>query len=398
MKSTFLISIIIPTRNRQKYAFAAVSQILSLRKNIQIVVQDNSDDNSLKEMLKDVIDNDTVIYNYVPYRIAGIDNYNSAASYAKGDYFCAIGDDDAVLPSIIDIALWMKKNDIDAVMPKKTLTYFWPDVNNPNKNKKIGKLRLYGINDKVCVHNSQRSVIELLKNGGQGYLNLPMAVSYHGLVKTKRMQEVNHITGRYYGGLSPDIYSAVCLSLLKDMKLVEIGYPISLPGICPQSTSAASDKGMHIGKLDTAPHFVGLKEPYVWDNLVPEYYSVETIWAETMLKAVKAMGREDLIVEYFNSGALINSLINNNPDSKDEIFEHLNSEQKSTYIAVDTEIRQSKINKLKKLIWALFGRITGKILAVNGCGDIREAADKVSVYLSKPGCSKKLKTILNVRI
>ena len=76
----FLISVIIPTRNRQSYAEAAVKNILSLGSDIQIIVQDNSNDDSLYRRLKTLIDGDRLVYHYRKDKIAGIDNYNIAAS------------------------------------------------------------------------------------------------------------------------------------------------------------------------------------------------------------------------------------------------------------------------------------------------------------------------------
>ena len=47
----YLLSIVVPTRNRQFYAIQTIKQILSIAdKSIQVVVSDNSDDNSLKEI------------------------------------------------------------------------------------------------------------------------------------------------------------------------------------------------------------------------------------------------------------------------------------------------------------------------------------------------------------
>ena len=49
----YLLSIVIPTRNRQKYALQSVQQIYDVTDDaVQIVVQDNSDDNSLSAMLE----------------------------------------------------------------------------------------------------------------------------------------------------------------------------------------------------------------------------------------------------------------------------------------------------------------------------------------------------------
>ena len=47
-----ILSIAIPTRNRQLYAVESIRTILSIIDNdIEVVVQDNSDDSSLESML-----------------------------------------------------------------------------------------------------------------------------------------------------------------------------------------------------------------------------------------------------------------------------------------------------------------------------------------------------------
>ena len=44
----YLLSVVIPTRNRQKYAIDSILQIQRVTdERVQIVVQDNSDDSSL---------------------------------------------------------------------------------------------------------------------------------------------------------------------------------------------------------------------------------------------------------------------------------------------------------------------------------------------------------------
>ena len=64
-----LLSILIPTRNRQKYCIGAIKEILSIgSERIEICVQDNSDDNSLEYEIK-AIGSSSVIYNYHRYNI-----------------------------------------------------------------------------------------------------------------------------------------------------------------------------------------------------------------------------------------------------------------------------------------------------------------------------------------
>lgn len=392
-KEPYLISVIIPTRNRQKYAKAAVNTILSLGNDIQIIVQDNSNDHLLKQLLYDVIDNDRVIYHYIENKIAGVDNYNLAAQYATGKYFCAIGDDDTVLPEIIDCAQWMEKNDIDIVLPSKLLTYFWPKTNNDIKTKH-SFLGIGSFSGKVEKINPVSEIEKLLKNGGQHYLQLKLPGSYHCLVKTSCMKEVQITTGKYYGGLSPDMFSVVCLSLLPNIKAVYLDYPISLPGVCPKSTSAESDSGKHIGRLEDAPHFVGLIDYYKWDESVPKIYSVQTIWCETMIHAIKAMKREELIGSYFSREALISYLYYENIRDKDFIWSNLDNHDRQL---INKKYSHKNHITLSR-IYYLFMLVIGRRYRSYNCPDIEYAVRDTNKWLNKSRHKKAKRHYINKNI
>ena len=119
MKHNYLLTVIVPTRNRQKYALKCIEYILSLKLNIQLIVCDNSDNRSLEENVKAFETDPCFKYVYISQRIACVDNYETAASLAEGEYFCAIGDDDTILPNKINVTLWMKKNNQCNVMDEK---------------------------------------------------------------------------------------------------------------------------------------------------------------------------------------------------------------------------------------------------------------------------------------
>lgn len=333
MEKSNIVSVIIPTRNRQEYAYNSVKSILALNKDIQIVVTDNSDDMSLKNMLEKLHVGKTLIYKYISERIATVDNYEEAAGLASGQYFLALGDDDSILPNIIECALWMKRNNIDAVLPSKKLGYWWP--NESNKKWENGYLWIGQTTDDVSMIDPEKEIIKLLQNGGQNYLSLSIACTYHGLVSKATLDKVKDATGRYYGGLSPDMYSACCISLLPNLRLAKIGFPISLPGVCPVSASADSANHRHAGRLNDAPHFIGLRSKYHWDSIIPEFFSVETIWAETMIHAIKAMHRDDLIEDYFNEKAMLSQFLQKNISLLDEINEEVNDHFKNLIDSFD---------------------------------------------------------------
>ena len=364
-----LISVIIPTRNRQLYAERTIRQICDLHLDIQVVVQDNSDDGSLRNMILDLIENDSIDYSYESEPLPFSENYDRAAMRANGKFLCAIGDDDGVLPDIIECALWMEKEGIDAVKPAKDLLYCHPG----NKNKKLNAcLGISYYSGGYRFSNPEVGVIELLNDGGCNYLRKDLIGSYHGLVRMDLMNKVKEYTGKYYGGLTPDMYSVICLSLIPGVRFAVIDYPITLPGVCASSGSAASETGKHVGKIEDAPHLKYLPN-YEWDSRVPSYYSVETIWAETMIKAIIAMKREDLIERYFNREALAYYLYFYNVKKRGEILQMLSPEL-AEYVS-KTFRPSSKEEKLYKLANRAIIKLSRKRIVYRHIDTISKAVD-----------------------
>ena len=83
--------------------------------------------------------------------------------------------------------------------------------------------------------------------------------------------------------------------------MLYVNTPFTLPGVCATSGTADSLTGRHTGELKDAPHFRGHVD-YKWEESVPYVYSVNTIWAETAIKAVKENGGNISLNndEYFN--------------------------------------------------------------------------------------------------
>lgn len=280
----YLISIVIPTKNRQKYCIEVVKQIISLGlEGIEIVIQDNSDDNRLKEKIQ-VINSGNIIYNYHGGILSFVDNFSEAVSLATGEYVCMIGDDDGILPNIIEVTKFAKESQLDAIVPGLNAVYFWPSNNPIIINGENGYLCLSYIKNTYKEIDCLKGLRDLMKTGGQNYQSLDIPRVYHGIVKKEFIEKVRKITGNYFNGLTPDIYMSTALSLICK-KVCRIGYPVTVSGICPKSGSSDSATGKHTGKLEDAPHFAG-HDSYEWDKKVPEIYSVESIWAETVLHAL----------------------------------------------------------------------------------------------------------------
>lgn len=291
--SKYLLSIVIPTKNRQYYASMAVKQIISVTaENIQIVIQDNSDTNELLSMLGGDKMEERIKYDYVRKELSFVDNFNHAIENCDGEYICMIGDDDGINPDIAKLVTWAKKNNIQAIKTGLQAVYLWPDA-GLDEYSSSGQLDLYPISKKRVFVHPRKNVINFLRYGCLNYLDLNLVKLYHGIVRKECLSVLKRTRGYYIGGLSPDIYSAIALSLNIENLLV-IEYPYTISGICKKSGSADSATGRHTGNLSDAPHFKG-HDKYEWAPEIPAFYSVETIWADSALAAVK-----DYAPEYIN--------------------------------------------------------------------------------------------------
>jgi Glycosyltransferases involved in cell wall biogenesis len=375
MKSKFLLSVIIPTKNRQKYVLGAVEQILNINDNrIQIIIQDNSDDDTLLESLQNYkAVNERLKYNYTPGIISFVDNFSIAVGLADGEYVCIIGDDDGILPYIIEVVEWASKNNIKAIKPELNAVYFWPNSEATKNKKDNGYLNISKITARSKVCNTYNGVIKLLKQGGQNYLSLNLVKLYHGIIKKECLNNIKEVTGKYFGGLSPDIYISVALSLIIK-SVVVIDVPLTISGICNKSGSADSATGRHTGNLEDAPHFHGHNN-YKWSDLVPQFYSVETIWADSTLAAINDMKYVE-VLDNFNVSALATKCIRKYPIYKKLIIIHYKKWLKNTgksKIRLDIlNLKYFCIFNLKKIVRRI-NRKPGDVVHVYQINNINEA-------------------------
>ena len=340
-----LLSILIPTKDRINYAFNSVKHVLSINdERLEVIVQDNSSSKELERLLKENILDHRLVYNYSNENLSTIENFNRAVLNSSGDYLCAIGDDDGILPIIIEVVDWAQKNNIDAIKPGIALHYYWPKsgVKNGPKNLDNGVLRITDFDLKAKYSNPKLELRKLLKEGGQNYHSLELAKIYHGVVKREVMEKVKKRVGNYFGGLSPDIYSVVVISYEVE-KLLCVDIPLTIPGICYKSTSAESLTGGHVGKLEEAPHFNGHSN-YQWSKQMPHFYSVSTIWGDSCFAAVNDLNDQKLN-RYFNIARSSARLLLKHPNYRKEVLEHYYKYSENTSV--------SKSLKLVKLLNSL---------------------------------------------
>lgn len=325
------LSIIIPTKNRQQYAFKCILTLLRFSSPaFEIVVQDNSDEPLLQEMLGDRIDGVKLKYAYNNNCLSFCSNFEKGVELSSGDYLIAIGDDDCVFPEIVDLTNVMREKKIDAAVFDTHTTYIWPNAISGNG----GKLVVRKQRESIKKISTTLAWPSMTSSGNYDYQQYPFPKIYHGIINREKFDIVKSKTGHYFGGLTPDIYSAVALSFYID-DILYINTPFTLPGTCAKSGSADSLTGRHTGELKDAPHFRG-HDSYEWDKSIPYVYSVDTIWAETAFKAHKECGKTVCLSddEYF---AFLLHIVKRSPMFKDRMV---------TYYATRTNVDASEIDKL----------------------------------------------------
>lgn len=279
-----LLSIIIPTHNRERYARSAILAALDLGADVEVVVTDSSTGNELQDWLRQNVADARLKYVRTDIGFTVVDNFNSGLLNSSGDYLCFLGDDDFVDSSILDVARWAKDSAFDVVQSTLPASYYWPDF----KSRIFGD----GYSSKLAVGkytggwgyiNCAESLNNALDNLGGGVMKMPRA--YLGLISRELVKSISNKWGNLFGGVSPDIYSA-CLISCAANKAVLVDYPFIVPGSSGASTSGLSAMGKHNGALRENPHIAPFKN-LVWNELIPEYYSVPTVWSYSLVEACR---------------------------------------------------------------------------------------------------------------
>lgn len=278
-----LLSVIIPTKNRQHTCIYAVASVLELNKNdVEIIVQDCSDTNVLQQQLLDKFGVDSRIkYEYLDTKPSMTDNWNRGFERAIGQYQCGIGDDDAVLPNIYEEAKNAKEKNIDALGHSKKYGYFWDDYTVIPEY--ASNLVLYVSNAPAIKIYNRSELDELLMKQAtfpdMNYRKLPMA--YHCLLSKSIIDQLIKKTGKFLDGTSLDVYSAFALGL-EVTKYYVLDKPFTLPGACGSSNSNKSLK------KNFSDHFSEFKKIDI-DKRIPQHYNLTFTIAESTQVALKKL-------------------------------------------------------------------------------------------------------------
>lgn len=278
-----LVSVIIPTHNRAECAVSSIRAVLRASELIEVVVSDTSEIDGISHAFTSSPSHRLKLLR--PGKpMSVVENFNFALSQASGEFLVFIGDDDLVAPEIADVAHWALREQVEAIGFSFPLLYYWPSFKSTTRWRASSATLVVGPYDGSAHRiDTNEELRAALHNLGAGVLNMPRA--YAGMVSRKLVDRIVHRHGALFGGVSPDIFSAALISL-ESRSSYRLDFPIVIPGASGTSTSGQSARGRHVGGLRDNAH-IGAFKDLIWDERIPEYYSVPTVWGFSLLKAIE---------------------------------------------------------------------------------------------------------------
>jgi hypothetical protein len=288
-----LLSILIPTCNRQRYLAKCLGSVLRAfaKQNVEIVVQDSSDDVDREHVRRSVHQNGNLKYLISNPETDFSENFNLAYANSEGVYVCAIGDDDTINPELYELVEWADRSEVDAVSQAHSAFYFWPDYRLKFMERRYaGRLYVRSSNPSLWRSECAVALAKFLESGFLDNKGLPKV--YGGAVRRTCLERICARGGRVFGGVSPDIYSSLAAGLVVEKSFIT-DYPLFVAGSCGASGTCLAATGKHVGGL-SVPQLSKFRN-LIWSPEVPAFYSEETVWAHSAMQALRDLGRTDLI-------------------------------------------------------------------------------------------------------
>lgn len=275
-----ILSIVIPTHERFYYAKQTVETILAMPGDIEIIICDTSEINNWLNYSNHP--NLKIIRPSA--NISVVDNFNIALSHSTGDYVCFIGDDDLISREIIQISQHALKLGVDAIRFTFPIVFYWQDFKHrSNPEAYSGTIWTSKYSAIIKSLNTHDTIKDAASKLGHGVFDMPRA--YCGLLSRELIKSIIAKHGNLFGGVSPDIYSATLVAAHAN-KAIEIDFPAVIPGSSGASTAGHSAAGKHKGNLRDNAHIRPFKN-LQWHPLVPEFYSVPTVWGYSIIRALE---------------------------------------------------------------------------------------------------------------
>ena len=296
----YIVSVVVPTKNRYQYLKHLVKMVHNFNlPELELVIQDNSDNND--EILKflEQYSSDSIKYYYSSKSLTMSQNGELAIRNSNGKYVCYIGDDDGICRNIVECAKWMEKNNIPAAF-NNNVSFLWGKMvkfRNPYKGYKI--------------RYSKKEMNSLLLNG-MNLLQTNMPLIYHGIVRKDILKDIVKKYGTLFPSVPPDISGSICLASVID-SYCELYTPVIINGASSMTGGGVIAKGGVLPLEEIS--FITHKDIEKWGNQIPPIWCGNYAWAVSGVNTLEHIGRKDLIPK-FNKDSCLASAISTRPNKQ----------------------------------------------------------------------------------
>jgi len=291
-----IVSVVVPTKNRYKYLKHLINLIVSFKSNeIELVIQDNSDNNN--EIIKylDGISSQSIKYFYCSEKLSMSENSDLAVHNSTGEYICFIGDDDGVSRNIIDCVKWMKRNGFDSLRSSR-VDYNWGDYNKSKHSKDMSQTLLYNqFSLTYKFVDAKKELNRILRKGLQTVDEIPML--YNSIVRKDVLNEIYNIGNTFFPGASPDISNGIALCFYVK-KYVVIDLPVVISGASMMTGGGIYKRKGRTSRLEDVG-FISKNVIDNWEENIPRIWAGRLAWPESGVKALRYLGKEDYL-KYMN--------------------------------------------------------------------------------------------------
>lgn len=351
----YLLSIVIPTKDRYLYLKHFISLVDTFATDeVELVIQDNTLENTEIIDFLDQKDFSFVKYFHESTNLSIVQNSDLAILHSSGEYVCYMGDDDAVMPNIVHYTKWMKKNCIDA-LKSSDIIYYWPDTKPGRHISNSGKLIFKKYSKNIINRNPKDALLNVLRKGCLNKGNIP--VVYHGIVKRSILDICYEQAGTFFPAPCPDMANGVAMSLMVN-NYAYVDEPIVISGASKHhgGKSAIKQKYLHLDDM----FWMSDKEKQEWDMRVLRYGVAESIYLNTVIKALSTMGRADLIndINFLNNYA---SQYVNYRELRKQVLSLVDNKFLLYYYSIPFWYNKVK-NKLKSLLELIINKALGRVV------------------------------------
>lgn len=312
---SYLLSVVIPTKNRYKYLIKLLRMLKKFPSDlVEVVVQDNSNENTeIIEFFNNEGKPDNFLYSYYKESIPIYLNSDYAILNSHGEYVCFIGDDDGVTAQILDVVSNLKEMNYESAISAITI-YNWPDFCDTSIFNLTSTIVYKECSGHVTEINARDALIDVIKGGFRNLGKMPKV--YQGIVRRDVLDKVYNKVDTYFPGGSPDMANATALATIVT-KHCYIDLPVIISG---QGRNVGGGERLNKG-LQRPDQIAALPKDILetWNKHLPYYWCTQTIFPQSGMSALARMGFDyNRFINYEN---ILSLFISKNPNYKNDALE-----------------------------------------------------------------------------